>query len=248
MLRLEQNVRVQQRRAARGLKAGSVAMHMIFTGNPGTGKTTVARLISKYLKAAGVLAGGQLIEVARADLVGKYVGHTAPLTTQVMNSALGGVLFIDEAYSLYRGKDDSFGLEAIDTLVKGMEDHRGELVVILAGYTKEMQAFLSANSGLQSRFPNIVEFPDYTGAELLQILKLQAKSRGYVLDARCDAPLLAYFNAVQLARARQAGNGRLARNKLEEAILAAARRTAADETADLSLLLAEDFELSDIGG
>lgn len=116
-----------------------------------------------------------------------------------MNSALGGVLFIDEAYSLYRGKDDSFGLEAIDTLVKGMEDHRGELVGILAGYTKEMQAFLSANSGLQSRFPNIVEFPDYTGAELLQILKLQAKSRGYVLDARCDAPLLAYFNAVQLA-------------------------------------------------
>lgn len=133
VLRLEQNVRVQQRRAAQGLKAGSVAMHMIFTGNPGTGKTTIARLISKYLKAAGVLAGGQLIEVTRADLVGKYVGHTAPLTTQVMNSALGGVLFIDEAYSLYRGKDDSFGLEAIDTLVKGMEDHRDELVVILAG-------------------------------------------------------------------------------------------------------------------
>ena len=248
VLRLEQNVRVQQRRAAQGLKAGSVAMHMIFTGNPGTGKTTIARLISKYLKAAGVLAGGQLIEVTRADLVGKYVGHTAPLTTQVMNSALGGVLFIDEAYSLYRGKDDSFGLEAIDTLVKGMEDHRDELVVILAGYTKEMQAFLSANSGLQSRFPSIVEFPDYTGAELLQILKLQAKSRGYVLDTRCDAPLLAYFNAVQLARARQAGNGRLARNKLEEAILAAARRTAADEAADLSLLLPEDFERSDIDG
>lgn len=248
VLRLEQNVRLQQRRAARGLKAGSVAMHMIFTGNPGTGKTTIARLISKYLKAAGVLAGGQLVEVTRADLVGKYVGHTAPLTTQVMNSALGGVLFIDEAYSLYRGKDDSFGLEAIDTLVKGMEDHRDELVVILAGYTKEMQAFLGANSGLQSRFPNVVEFPDYTGAELLQILKLQAKGRGYVLDARCETPLLAYFNAVQLARARQAGNGRLARNKLEEAILSAARRTAADETADLSLLVPEDFDLSDVNG
>ena len=248
VLRLEQNVRLQQRRAAQGLKAGSVAMHMIFTGNPGTGKTTIARLISKYLKAAGVLAGGQLVEVTRADLVGKYVGHTAPLTTQVMNSALGGVLFIDEAYSLYRGKDDSFGLEAIDTLVKGMEDHRDELVVILAGYTKEMQAFLGANSGLQSRFPNVVEFPDYTGAELLKKIKNQAKSRGYVLDARCETPLLAYFNAVQLARARQAGNGRLARNKLEEAILSAARRTAADETADLSLLVPEDFDLSDVNG
>ena len=108
--------------------------------------------------------------------------------------------------------------------------------------------FLGANSGLQSRFPNVVEFPDYTGAELLQILKLQAKGRGYVLDARCETPLLAYFNAVQLARARQAGNGRLARNKLEEAILSAARRTAADETADLSLLVPEDFDLSDVNG
>lgn len=245
---LADNIQVQQRRAAAGFKTASLSMHMIFTGNPGTGKTTIARLISKYLKAAGVLAGGQLVEVTRADLVGKYVGHTAPLTTQVMNSALGGVLFIDEAYSLYRGKDDSFGLEAIDTLVKGMEDHRDELVVILAGYTKEMQAFLGANSGLQSRFPNVVEFPDYTGAELLQILKLQAKGRGYVLDARCETPLLAYFNAVQLARARQAGNGRLARNKLEEAILSAARRTAADETADLSLLVPEDFDLSDVNG
>ena len=248
VLSLEQNVRLQQRRAAQGMKTGGVSMHMIFTGNPGTGKTTIARLVSRYLKAAGVLKGGQLVEVTRADLVGKYVGHTAPLTTQVMNSALGGVLFIDEAYSLYRGKEDSFGLEAIDTLVKGMEDHRDELVVILAGYTKEMQEFLSANSGLKSRFPNIVEFPDYTGAELVEILKLQAKSKGYVLDARCDAPLLAYFNAVQLARARQAGNGRLARNKLEEAILSAARRTASDATADLSLLLPEDFDLSDING
>ena len=245
---IAKNVQTQQRRKAQGLKVAEVNMHMIFTGNPGTGKTTIARILAKYLKAIGALRGGQLVEVTRADLVGRYVGHTAPLTNSVIQSALGGVLFIDEAYALYRGGEDSFGLEAIDTLVKGMEDHRGELVVILAGYTKEMQAFLSANSGLQSRFPNIVEFPDYTGAELLQILKLQAKSRGYVLDARCDAPLLAYFNAVQLARARQAGNGRLARNKLEEAILAAARRTAADETADLSLLLAEDFELSDIGG
>ena len=151
---LADNIQVQQRRAAAGLKTASLSMHMIFTGNPGTGKTTIARLVAKYLKAIGVLKGGQLVEVSRGDLVGRYTGHTAPLTNSVIQSALGGVLFIDEAYSLYRGEQDSFGLEAIDTLVKGMEDHRDELVVILAGYTREMEMFLTANSGLASRFPN----------------------------------------------------------------------------------------------
>ena len=160
---LADNLQVQQRRAAAGLKTASLSMHMIFTGNPGTGKTTIARLVARYLKAIGALKGGQLVEVTRADLVGRYTGHTAPLTNSVIESALGGVLFIDEAYSLYRGEQDSFGLEAIDTLVKGMEDHRDELVVILAGYTKEMETFLTANSGLASRFPNKIEFPDYTG-------------------------------------------------------------------------------------
>ena len=248
VLSLEENYAVQKRRKAAGLKTASVSMHMIFTGNPGTGKTTIARLVGKYLKAIGVLAGGQLVEVTRADLVGKYVGHTAPLTTQVIRSALGGVLFVDEAYSLYRGKDDSFGLEAIDTLVKGMEDHRDDLIVILAGYTKEMQQFLTANSGLKSRFPNVIEFPDYTGEELLAIARIQAKSKGYVLDERCNAPLLAYFGAVQLSRARDAGNGRLARNKIEEAILAQSRRVAKDPQADLSLLTPEDFDLNDVNG
>ena len=132
---LADNVRVQKRRAAAGLKTASLSMHMIFTGNPGTGKTTIARLVARYLKAIGALRGGQLVEVSRGDLVGRYTGHTAPLTNSVIESALGGVLFIDEAYSLYRGEQDSFGLEAIDTLVKGMEDHREDLVVILAGYT-----------------------------------------------------------------------------------------------------------------
>ena len=139
---LADNLQVQQRRAAAGLKTASLSMHMIFTGNPGTGKTTIARLVAKYLKAIGALKGGQLVEVTRADLVGRYTGHTAPLTNSVIESALGGVLFIDEAYSLYRGEQDSFGLEAIDTLVKGMEDHRDELVVILAGYTREMETCL----------------------------------------------------------------------------------------------------------
>ena len=212
---LADNLQVQQRRAAAGLKTASLSMHMIFTGHPGTGKTTIARLVAKYLKAIGALKGGQLVEVTRADLVGRYTGHTAPLTNSVIESALGGVLFIDEAYSLYRGEQDSFGLEAIDTLVKGMEDHRDELVVILAGYTREMEIFLTANSGLASRFPNKIEFPDYTAEELLQITHVQAKNKGYRLAESCTEPLLGYYARWQAADASTACNGLLARYTLE---------------------------------
>ena len=231
---LADNIQVQQRRAAAGFKTASLSMHMIFTGNPGTGKTTIARLVARYLKAIGALKGGQLIEVSRGDLVGRYTGHTAPLTNSVIESALGGVLFIDEAYSLYRGEQDSFGLEAIDTLVKGMEDHRDELVVILAGYTKEMETFLTANSGLASRFPNRIEFPDYTAAELLDITHRLAEGRGYQLDESCNAPLLGYYQRRQAQDARRAGNGRLARNTLEKAIFHQSRRLVAEP--DLSLI------------
>ena len=128
VLSLEDNFRMQRLRKERGMKAETPSMHMIFTGNPGTGKTTVARIVARYLKAMGAISGGQLVEVTRADLVGQYVGHTAPLTQKAIQSAMGGVLFIDEAYSLYRGRDDSFGLEAIDALVKGMEDHRDQQI------------------------------------------------------------------------------------------------------------------------
>ena len=245
---LEEYYRAQIRRREEGLKASEVSKHMIFTGSPGTGKTTIARIVSRYLKAIGVLTGGQLVEVSRADLVGRYVGHTAPLTNQVINSAIGGVLFIDEAYSLYRGKDDSFGLEAIDTLVKGMEDNRDNLIVILAGYSKEMQEFLTSNSGLKSRFPNIINFPDYTGEELLAIAKINAASKGYTIDEGAEPGLLSYFNAVQALRAADAGNGRLARNKIEEAILNQSKRLVAEPDADLSLLTSLDFDLDDIGG
>ena len=242
---LADNLQVQQRRAAAGLKTASLSMHMIFTGNPGTGKTTIARLVAKYLKAIGALKGGQLVEVTRADLVGRYTGHTAPLTNSVIESALGGVLFIDEAYSLYRGEQDSFGLEAIDTLVKGMEDHRDELVVILAGYTREMETFLTANSGLASRFPNKIEFPDYTAEELLQITHVQAKNKGYTLAEACTEPLLGYYARWQAADARTAGNGRLARNTLEKAIFHQSRRLVAEPAAALDLILPSDLELKE---
>ena len=242
---LADNIQVQQRRAAAGFKTASLSMHMIFTGNPGTGKTTIARLVARYLKAIGALKGGQLIEVSRGDLVGRYTGHTAPLTNSVIESALGGVLFIDEAYSLYRGEQDSFGLEAIDTLVKGMEDHRDELVVILAGYTKEMETFLTANSGLASRFPNKIEFPDYTADELLDITAVLAKGKGYRLAEGCTFPLLGYYKRRQALDSRTAGNGRLARNTLEKAIFNQSRRLVAEPAAELDLILPSDLEFEE---
>ena len=242
---LADNIQVQQRRAAAGFKTASLSMHMIFTGNPGTGKTTIARLVARYLKAIGALKGGQLIEVGRGDLVGRYTGHTAPLTNSVIESALGGVLFIDEAYSLYRGEQDSFGLEAIDTLVKGMEDHRDELVVILAGYTREMETFLTANSGLASRFPNKIEFPDYTADELLDITTVLAKGKGYRLAESCTFPLLGYYKRRQALDSRTAGNGRLARNTLEKAIFNQSRRLVAEPAAELDLILPGDLEFEE---
>ena len=248
ILSLEEYYDTQRKRREAGLKASEVSKHMIFTGNPGTGKTTIARVVSRYLKAIGVLTGGQLVEVSRADLVAKYVGQTAPLTNQVIQSAIGGVLFIDEAYSLFRGKDDTFGLEAIDTLVKGIEDNRDNLVVILAGYSNEMEEFLTANSGLKSRFPNVINFPDYSGQELLDIASITAKSKGYVIDEGAKTALLSYFNAVQVVRAKDAGNGRLVRNKIEEAILSQSKRLAKEENADLTLLESCDFNLSDVNG
>ncbi len=241
---LQAHIAMQQRRREQGMKTAEVSKHMIFTGNPGTGKTTIARLISRYMKAIGALSQGQLVEVTRADLVAQYVGQTAPLTMSVIKSAIGGVLFIDEAYSLYRGKDDSFGLECIDTLVKAMEDHRDDLIVILAGYKKEMAVFLESNSGLKSRFPNLIDFPDYTGEELRKIAALQAKGKGYVIDEAVYGKLESYFNEVQSINAAEAGNGRLARNVVEDAILRQSERIVKDPQADMSLLKEEDFDFT----
>ena len=188
------------------------------------------------------MSNGQLIEVSRNDLVGKYVGHTAPLTMQVIKSAMGGILFIDEAYSLYRGSNDSFGLECIDTLVKAMEDNREDLIVILAGYTREMQDFLQSNSGLQSRFPNQIEFPDYTGEELYKIALINAKKAGYKVDEAVEKPLTKYFTEVQKNDSVRSGNGRLSRNVIEEAILNQSKRIISDPNAQMDLLMVQDFQ------
>ncbi len=243
---LQSHIQMQELRREQGMKVSAISKHMIFTGNPGTGKTTIARLLSRYMKAIGALSKGQLVEVTRADLVAQYVGQTAPLTMSVIKSALGGVLFIDEAYSLYRGKDDSFGLECIDTIVKAMEDNRDDLIIILAGYKKEMEVFLESNSGLKSRFPNLIDFPDYTGEELEKIAVIQAKSKGYVIDEEALEPLKEYFTKVQEVRASEAGNGRLARNVVEAATMKQSTRLASNPSGKLDELKLEDFDLTNI--
>ena len=223
---LEYNLKVQKMREAQGERPPRISLHMVFTGNPGTGKTTMARLVARYIKALGYLSSGHLVEVSRADLIGQYLGETAQKTMAKIRSALGGVLFIDEAYSLARDKADIYGVEAVDTIVKAMEDNRDNLVVILAGYTDEMQEFLKTNPGLRSRFSRLVEFPDYAPGQMFDIMKVMARSSGYSIDPGCDEPLLRLFERLQIPGRNDSGNGRLVRNVLEKAITTQSRRIA----------------------
>ena len=225
----------------------SLSLHMIFTGNPGTGKTTMARIMSKYLKALGYLSSGHLVEVSRNDLVGQYIGETAQKTINKINSALGGILFIDEAYSLARDENDIFGIEAVDTIVKAVEDNRDDLVVILAGYSKEMEDFLKTNSGLKSRFNHNVDFEDYTPSELLQISKIMAKSNGYEIDTSIDNRLLELFESKQIKGKNDSGNGRLARNIIEMAIANQSNRLAKLEQDSLIKDEINKLTISDFG-
>jgi SpoVK/Ycf46/Vps4 family AAA+-type ATPase len=232
-----------RRRKAAGLPAPSVSRHLIFAGPPGTGKTTVARLYGSLLAALGVVTQGQVTEVARADLVGEYVGHTARRTTEAFDRARGGVLFIDEAYTLSssRGSGHDFGREAIDTLVKLMEDHRDEVVVIAAGYEREMAGFLAANPGLSSRFSHRVRFADYTPDELVTIVNQHATDSGYECTGPTVAALRTHF--ATMGRGESFGNGRYARQILDETVAHHARRTRSlvDPTMDdLCVLLPED--------
>lgn len=245
VLGLEDNLKVQKLREEAGFKSSNISMHMIFTGNPGTGKTTIARIVAKYLKVLGVLSSGQLREVTRADLVGQYVGHTAKLTGDVVKSAFGGVLFIDEAYSLCRDKHDSFGLEAIDTLVKGIEDNREDLVVILAGYKDEMEEFLKTNPGLKSRFPNIINFEDYSSEEMYKITLITAKSKGYRIADDCREALLKLYDKKQIKGRNDSGNGRLVRNVIESAIIHQSKRLLNENSREMDLLVYEDFQFEE---
>ena len=209
-------IHVDQWRRAAGLSVGAVSHHLVFTGAPGTGKTTVARLYGQLLKALGILPHGKFMEVARRDLVGQYVGHTAEKTSTVFTAALGGVLFIDEAYTLSRsgGGGADFGQEAIDTLVKLMEDHRDEVAVIVAGYTADMADFLDANAGLASRFAKSMEFASYSPRELLAIISRMARADDYDLAPGLDDALLQWFSHIKRDEGNF-GNAREARKLLE---------------------------------
>jgi adenylate kinase family enzyme len=233
-------LRVEKLRAEAGLKKPTITRHLVFTGNPGTGKTTVARLVSGIYKALELLSQGQLIEVDRSELVGGYLGQTAGKTAEVVAKAAGGVLFIDEAYSL---TGDQYGAEAVDTLVKEMEDRRDDLVVIVAGYPAPMQAFVAANPGLASRFRTTIEFDDYTDDELVEILTLLADGSDFELTPEA----LAHFRELLAVTPRGStfGNGRFSRNTLEAAIGAHAwrlREVEVPTTDQLRQLLPQDLD------
>ena len=216
---------VNKKREEKGLKAGKQALHMMFKGNPGTGKTTVARLIGKLFHKMNILSKGHLIEAERADLVGEYIGHTAQKTRDLIKKAIGGILFIDEAYSLGRGGEKDFGKEAIDTLVKHMEDKQHEFILILAGYSREMEYFLSLNPGLHSRFPLVIDFPDYTVEELMNIGKKMLDEKEYVLSSDAERKFREHLLYMKTTlNPTTFSNGRYVRNIIEKSIRAQAMR------------------------
>lgn len=232
-------ISADRERQRQGLPPLKQSLHMAFLGNPGTGKTTVARLVGELFAAMGVLPSGHFVETDRSGLVAGYIGQTSLKVQEKVRQAMGGVLFVDEAYSLARGGDTDFGREALDTLIKAMEDHRDKLCVILAGYTGNMQELFKLNPGLESRVAFTVEFPDYSPAELVKIAEMYAEKRGWILGPGVVEKLQQFFEREQ-HRIGELGNGRFARNVIEQAERKAAVRIArGDKKADL--LVEEDF-------
>lgn len=237
-------IKVRKLREENDLPVAPMSLHLVFMGNPGTGKTTVARLLAQLYANIGVLSKGQLVEVDRSGLVAGYVGQTALKTQEVITSAMGGVLFIDEAYSLAMGGENDFGREAIDTILKAMEDHRDDLVVIVAGYNEPMEKFLSSNPGLESRFNKYFYFPDYTGEQLYAIFQSQCDRNGYTLSPDSEEKAKALFDSMYESRDENFGNGRAVRNLFENMVVRQSDRVAAMETPtkeDLMTFLPEDF-------
>jgi len=237
-------MKVRKLRETNGLPVPPMSLHMVFMGNPGTGKTTVARLISGLYAAIGVLSKGQLIEVDRSGLVAGYVGQTALKTQKVIDSAIGGVLFIDEAYSLSSGGENDFGREAIETLLKAMEDHRDDLIVVVAGYDEPMEGFLSSNPGLESRFNKYFHFPDYNGDELMEIFRMQCKKNGYELTPEAESAAKELFDDLYASRDDNFGNARDVRNRFEDMIICQSNRVAEIEEPskeDLMAVLPQDL-------
>ncbi|MBQ2034492.1 MAG: AAA family ATPase [Peptococcaceae bacterium] len=218
-------VTVYQMRKEHNLPVSDLSLHMVFSGNPGTGKTMIARLMARIYKTLGILEKGHLVEVDRSALVAGYVGQTATKTMEVLEKARGGVLFIDEAYTLSRGAENDFGQEAIDTILKYMEDHRDEIVVIVAGYVELMEEFVHSNPGLESRFNRFMHFPDYTGEELMEIFKMRCEKNCYVLNKEAEAEVQTYLSEASKTH-KTFGNGRGVRNLFEKILVEQANRLA----------------------